>query len=100
MLPRLAGRGALRVLFARRGEDDLAFVFGGIFGGVYRGLQVSFDDRFAEESPGVLVHIELLERLCAEGVTGYDLGTDMEYKRRWGEVGLTTRTWLVSRRRA
>jgi CelD/BcsL family acetyltransferase involved in cellulose biosynthesis len=99
MLPRLAARGALRVVFARRGEDDLAFVFGGIFGGVYRGLQVSFDDRFAAESPGVLVHLEMLERLCVEGVSGYDLGTDMEYKRRWGEVGLVTRTWLVSRRR-
>ncbi len=99
MLPRLAARGALRVVFARRGEDELAFVFGGIFGGVYRGLQVSFDDRFAAESPGVLVHLEMIERLCDEGVGGYDLGTDMEYKRRWGEVGLVTRTWLVSRRR-
>ncbi len=99
MLPRLAARGALRVVFACRGGTDLAFVFGGIFGGVYRGLQVSFDDAFAAESPGVLVHVEMLERLCAEGVTGYDLGTDMEYKRRWGEVGLVTRTWLVSRRR-
>ena len=99
MLPRLAARGALRVVFARRYDEDLAFVFGGVFAGVYRGLQVSFDDRFASESAGVLVHIEMLERLCAEGVTGYDLGNDMEYKRRWGEVGLVTRTWLVSRRR-
>lgn len=90
MCPRVARRGGLRMVFARRDGVDLAYCFGGLFGRAYRGLQASFDDAFAHESPGVLVHLEMIELLCAEGVTSYDLGSDMEYKRRWGEPGLET----------
>jgi hypothetical protein len=28
--------------------------------------------------------------LCEEGVATYDLGSEMDYKRRWGESGLMT----------
>jgi CelD/BcsL family acetyltransferase involved in cellulose biosynthesis len=94
MLPRLARRGALRVVFVTRDGADLAFCFGGIFSSMgvptYRGLQASFDDRFARESPGLLAHLEMIHLVAEEGVSGYDLGTDMEYKRRWGEPGLRT----------
>jgi hypothetical protein len=115
MLPRLATRGALRVIFLKRDGEDLAFVFGGLFGlgedapggadrgrgpggGAveYRGLQISFDDRYAAESPGVVAHMEMIEWLASEGVASYDLGSDMEYKRRWGEIGLETRTWVLT----
>jgi hypothetical protein len=100
MLPRLAARGRLRVVFARRDGQDLAFVMGGLHPGLagleYRGLQVSFDDRFAAESPGVLVHVEMIEWLCADGVIAYDLGSDMPYKHRWGEPGLVTRMYLLA----
>lgn len=97
MLPRVARRGALRVVFARRGADDLAYCFGGLFGTTYRGLQASFDHRFAAESPGVLVHLEMIELLAAEGILAYDLGSDMDYKRRWGEPGLETVSCLTIR---
>lgn len=100
MLPRLAARRALRVVFVTRDGVDLAFVFGGLFDGgagvEYRGLQVSFDDRFAASSPGVLAHMEMIRWLAEDGVASYDLGSDMEYKRRWGELGLETKTWVVT----
>ncbi len=99
MLLRLAARGALRVVFARLGDDDVAYVFGGLFRHTYRGLQCSFDDRWRRLSPGALVHMEMIERLCDEGVAVYDLGSDMEYKKRWGEDGLLTSATIVIRRR-
>jgi len=96
MILRLSARGALRVVFARLGERDLAFVFGGVFRGTYRGLQVSFDDSHRSLSPGVLVHLEMMEHLVREGVGLYDLGTEMDYKSRWGEQGLETVTAVVT----
>jgi hypothetical protein len=100
MLPRLAARDGLRVVFVTHAGQDIAYCFGGLFDGnaglEYRGLQVSFDDRVAELSPGVLAHVEMIEWLSAEGVSSYDLGSDMEYKRRWGELGLETKTWVVT----
>ncbi len=94
MLPRLARRDALRVVFVTREGRDLAFCFGGLFpaGGeiTYRGLQASYDDAFAAEAPGILAHYEMIHLCCDEAIAAYDLGTDMEYKRRWGEPGLRT----------
>jgi len=94
MLPRLARRGALRVVFVTRDGRDVAFCFGGLFtaGGrtIYRGLQSSYDETVASLSPGALAHLAMIELLAAEDVAAYDLGTDMDYKRRWGEPGLTT----------
>lgn len=97
MVLRLAAKGRLRVVFARQGDDDIAYVFGGVFGETYRGLQCSFVDEHRAHAPGVLVHLEMIERLCAEGVSLYDLGSEMEYKRRWGEPGLTTVTCVIVR---
>ena len=60
-------------------------------------MQVSFDDRHADLSPGVLAHLAMIGWLTEEQVVLYDLGTDMPYKLRWGEPGLTTRLYLVGR---
>lgn len=98
MMRRLAARGALRVLFASRDGEDVAYVFGGLLGETYRGLQVSFDARFAAESLGNLVQVEMIARLCQEGIRGYDLGTEMAYKHHWAEPGLDTVTLYVLRR--
>jgi len=96
MLPRLARKGSLRLVFVTRGGADLAFCFGGISGGIYRGLQASFDHTHAKDSPGVLAHLEMIRLLSDEGALGYDLGTDMEYKRRWGEPGLRTVAYVLA----
>jgi Acetyltransferase (GNAT) domain len=90
MVRRLAGRGRQRTLFARAGGDDVAYVLGAVFAGEYRGLQFSYDDALARHSLGSLCQYHQIARLAAEGVERYDLGTDMDYKRRWAEDQLET----------
>lgn len=99
MLPRLAARGRLRALFVRRGDEDAGYAFVAVFGGVMRGLQASYDERFARAAPGVLLHLALIERACAEGLGCYDLGTDGDYKRRWGEGRMETIALIARPRR-
>jgi hypothetical protein len=95
IIERLLARGTLRLLFVRRGERDVAYVLGGLFGDTYRGLQVSFDEAAAEAAPGNLAQLWMIEALCEEGVARYDLGTDMPYKRRWAEGAIETVTIAV-----
>lgn len=97
MLPRLARRGGLRVLFARQGERDIAFVFGGLFDGTYRGLQLSFDQDLERLSLGNLVQLEMIRALADEGIVLYDLGSELDYKSRWAETRLETVTLWVWR---
>lgn len=97
MLPRLARRGALRALFLRRDGVDIAFVFGGLFEGTYRGLQLSFDQDFERLSLGNLAQLAMIEELCGEGIRRYDLGSELEYKARWAEERLETVTLWVWR---
>lgn len=97
MIPRLARRGALRLVVARRDDEDVAFVFGGLFGDAYRGLQLSYDHRFKKQSLGNLVQHEMIRRLADEGVRSYDLGSELSYKARWAEERLETVTLWVWR---
>lgn len=98
MVPRLAARGALRVLFARAGDEDVAVCFGGLFGDTYRGLQNSFDDRFRDLSLGNAMQAETIARLGDDAVAWYDLGSEMDYKSRWAEGGLATVTLIAVKR--
>ncbi len=95
MIPRLARRGALRLLIASIGETDVAYVFGGLMGDSYRGLQLSFDDDYRKMSLGNLMQLGMIERLCEENVMSYDLGSELEYKARWAEQQLETITMWV-----
>ena len=98
MLPRLARRQALRVLFGTLNGRDISFVFGGLFDNTYRGLQVSFDDEYREWALGNLMQMGMIERLASEGIERYDLGSELEYKSRWAEdVHVTTTLWLWRR---
>jgi hypothetical protein len=97
ILRRLLKRNDARVLFARRNDEDIAYVMGGIGGSVYRGLQVSYHHDHQELAPGNLVQFEIIKRLCEEGVETYDLGTDMPYKERWAELSFETITWALFR---
>jgi CelD/BcsL family acetyltransferase involved in cellulose biosynthesis len=90
MWPRLAARGELRVLLAEHEGRPVGYVHGGVRGVHYRGLQVSFDDAMRPLSLGNVLQLEMIRRLCDEGVQGYDLGAQNEYKTRWAEPGLTT----------
>lgn len=97
MLPRLVGRGLLRLMFARHEGRDVGFILGGVAGGVYRGLQFSFDDRFREMGLGNLLQLAQMQALVAEGIAVYDLGSDAPYKARWADSTFDT-TVLIARR--
>ena len=75
--------GLLRLLFARQGDEDIAFILGADFRGTYRGLQMSFAASHAELGIGNVLQFENLTRCAAAGITGYDLGMYAPYKERW-----------------
>jgi hypothetical protein len=90
MARRLAAAGRLRVLFARRGdEEDVGYVLGAVFGDTYRGLQFAFDDRFRAVGLGNLSQLEQVRRL-EPAIVRYDLGTGGDYKRAWAEEEATS----------
>lgn len=90
MIPRLVPERRARFTFAWEGEEPVGYVLGGVRGGTYRGLQVSFDARLEELSVGNLLQLNTIRGLCEEGVAAYDLGTDMEYKQAWAEQRIET----------
>ena len=94
----LAGRGALRLVFAKLDGEDIAMGFGGVLGDTFRGLQMSYDERFKHLSLGNLIQRQLIGRVAEEGLDYYDLGTEMDYKRRWSEAGLDTVALVVRQR--
>jgi hypothetical protein len=92
---RLLAAGLRRLSFARLDGEDVAYIFGGVFLDTYRGLQFSFDERFASLSPGNLCQLEEVRRLVAAGVRRYDLGSEVPYKERWGEELVETTAILI-----
>jgi CelD/BcsL family acetyltransferase involved in cellulose biosynthesis len=98
MFPRLAARGALRLLFARRGGADVGYLSGGLAGATFRGLQFSFDDALRPLGLGNVLQLEMIARLARERVTAYDLGAESEYKTRWAEQRVPTIGVLARRR--
>lgn len=82
---RLGAADQLRLLFARQDGRDVGFVLGGVRGRTYRGLQLSYDRSVRELGVGHLLQIHQLEALAGTGIDVYDLGMDMDYKRRWAD---------------
>ena len=98
MLPRLAERGAARLLFARHEERDVGYILGGLLGSTYRGLQFSYHHEYQRFSLGNLAQWAQLRLLEQEGIATYDLGSDMEYKRRWADRLVETESLLFLKR--
>lgn len=90
MLPRLAARRGLRVVIARKGEEDCGYLYGGTIADRFRGLQFSFAESFRDVGLGNALQMEMLHWLTGDGFASYDLGSHSRYKRRWAEAGLTT----------
>ncbi|HEU0029492.1 MAG TPA: GNAT family N-acetyltransferase [Kofleriaceae bacterium] len=97
MLPRLCAHGQQRTVFARLGDRDLGYVLGAVFEGEYRGLQFSYDETYARLGIGGLLQYHQVAELCTEGVARYDLGTEMDYKRRWAEDIMETEMLVLVR---
>jgi CelD/BcsL family acetyltransferase involved in cellulose biosynthesis len=94
----LVRRGALRLLIAELDGRDVAYLLGGLFADEFRGLQFGFAAGLEALSLGNLCQWEMIQRLAVEQVRLYDLGTDVEYKQRWGEQTFDTVT-LIARPR-
>lgn len=98
VLGRLSARDHMRTLIARHDDADIGFIAGGVHGDHYRGLQLSYAVDAAPFGVGHLLQWEQVRRLADEGISTYDLGMDMEYKRRWADRHDTTMS-IVARRR-
>jgi CelD/BcsL family acetyltransferase involved in cellulose biosynthesis len=96
----LAAKGALRVVICTLDGEDAGFIFGGVLGDTYRGLQVSYVRRHRPWSLGNLLQWAMVRWLCETGVATYDLGTTMDYKLRWAEQAFDTVTLALTPRPA
>lgn len=97
MLPRLCQLGQQRTMFARLDGRDVGYILGAVFDGEYRGLQFSYDDEHARLGLGALLQYHQIVELCDEGIGRYDLGTEMDYKRRWAEDVMETEMLVLVR---
>ncbi|MEO7093262.1 MAG: GNAT family N-acetyltransferase [Polyangiales bacterium] len=97
MLPRLCLLGQQRTIFARYRDHDIGYILGAVFEGEYRGLQFSFDDAHRDLGLGGLLQYHQIVELCAADIGRYDLGTEMDYKRRWAEDTMETEMLVLVR---
>lgn len=97
MLPRLCALGQQRTIFARQADRDVGFILGAVMGDEYRGLQFSYHDELSRLGIGGLMQYQQVVELCGEGVARYDLGTEMDYKRRWAEDVMETEMVVLVR---
>lgn len=99
MLRRLAASGTGRVMFARHGERDIGYIFGGLAGHIYRGQQFSYAADWKSFSIGNLLQVELIKWLCEEHIVRYDMGPVMDYKKHWTENNYPITTVVLEHRR-
>ncbi|MEM9133548.1 MAG: GNAT family N-acetyltransferase [Actinomycetota bacterium] len=97
MVERLRGNGRLRAAIASVDGDDVGYILGGVRGDRYRGLQLSYRRDVAGLSVGHLLQWWQLQDLRGERLTAYDLGMDMDYKRRWSDRTEASLTLIVER---
>lgn len=95
MVRRLAATGSARIAVATMNGTDVGFILGGVRSGIYRGLQISFDDEFRRESIGHLLQWHEVQRCIATGMHTYDLGMPLEYKEHWADRQFVTRSLVV-----
>ena len=97
MLPRLCALGQQRTIFARQHDRDVGYIFGAVMGDEYRGLQFSYADELSNFGIGGLLQYQQVVELCGDGVARYDLGTEMDYKRRLAEEIMETEMLVLVR---
>ena len=74
----------------------MAYAVGGLAGTTYRGYQMTYAQEHARLGIGNVTQLEMMERLAAEGVVRlFDLGMEVEYKRRWEDRRLRFSTVLI-----
>ncbi len=96
MIDRMGETGRLRASIARLGGDDVGFVLGGVRAGIYRGLQLSYTEAAADLGVGHYLQSHQISSL-EPSIHTYDMGMDMEYKRRWADELRSTVVVIVHR---
>src|SRR5690606_12991491 len=74
LFTKAAAEGRARAVFARKDGADVAYIFGSTIGEAYRGLQMSFDERFRRLGLGNVLQIRMIELLCEDEISVYDMG--------------------------
>jgi len=89
-----ARRGWLALYLLRLDGKPIAFQYGLVHGGVFNLLKLSFDERLAKWSPGLVLQDEVVRDCMARGLRrcAY-LGGDEPWKRRWAS-GAVEHFWL------
>ena len=99
MLKRLSIYGSARVMFARHGDKDIGYIFGGVAETFYRGQQFSYAEDWRSYSIGNLLQAEQIKWLCEEHIERYDMGPLMDYKHHWTEIRQTISTVVLQKKR-
>lgn len=98
MVDRLLARHRLRVHLARLDGRDVGYILGGVRARRYRGLQISYTTDVSALSVGHLLQHHQIEVLCASAeADAYDLGMDLDYKRRWADHAEPSFTLVIER---
>ena len=98
LIERCWDNGKLRVAFVHRDSEDVAYAAGCHFGNTFRGLQMSYDQRYNRFGLGNRCQLALIENAIAEGAHTYDLGMEIDYKKRWSDRQLRLALLLISPR--
>lgn len=102
LLARLSMSQDARLVYAKRGQDDIGFIFGGLAAGTYAGLHFCYREAWANYSIGNLLQVEKIRWLCEEGVERYDMGIAgdgrLAYKERWAEQSTPFHVITLSRK--
>ncbi|MBP82303.1 MAG: hypothetical protein CMO61_00475 [Verrucomicrobiales bacterium] len=85
LLERLSQSGRLRILFARKDKEDIAYILGAEFANQYRGLQMSYVAGVKSSAIGNRLQLENIQRCVEAGLEEYDLGMYSTYKERWAD---------------
>lgn len=86
LVRRSAADGRLWTAFAvDPGGVDVGYLVGYCEGEHFRGLQLGYDPAWAACTPGHLLQREVIAVLGPAGVRHYNLGMDIDYKRRWAD---------------
>jgi CelD/BcsL family acetyltransferase involved in cellulose biosynthesis len=87
----------LRISVAQLDGADVGYILGGVRNGRYRGLQLSYVESAQHLSVSHLLQLSEIKQLCENGVDTYDMGMDMEYKRRWSDQEETSVVLVLDR---
>jgi len=85
VLRRASADEEARVIIARRAGQDVGYIHGALAGDTFRGLQMSFDHDLSHLSLGNVLQSQMIEWVSESGLTLYDLGSELAYKKRWSE---------------